>query len=143
MDAEEQQRFDMLASMMQHLALSGEPCDVTTYSGPVYLNVTFDAEFFYALMYGAGVKKMAELFSRIKLRREGEADAVVSVNDIWMIYPMPKNGFTDAELAAVDLKHADQKVEPSGKTVKEIIRETYRPKDDKQLEYFLRRYLAS
>jgi hypothetical protein len=60
-----------------------------------------------------------------------------------MIYPMPKEGFTDAELAAVDMKDADKRVEPSGKTVRQIIQETYRPKDDKELEYFLRRYLAS
>ena len=148
MDTEEEKRLDMLLFMMQQLALSGGTCDVATYSGPVYLSVTLDPEFFYAWMYGAGVKKMAEIFNRIKfsrinLKRAGETDAIVSLNDIWMIYPMPKDGFTEAKLAAVDLKDADRKVEPSGKTVKEIIRETYRPKDDKELEYFLRRYLSS
>ena len=133
----------MLALMMQNLALSGNPCDVITYSGRRYLEVTLAPEFFYALMYGAGAKRMAEILSQIKLTKEDEPDATVSLNDIWMIYPMPKEGFTDAELAAVDMKHADKRVEPSGKTVREIIQETYRPKDDKELEYFLRRYLAS
>ena len=69
--------------------------------------------------------------------------STVSLPDIWIVTPMPKEGLSQAQLDAVDLAHGDEPAGDSGKTIKDVIKETYRPKDEKEHEYFLRRFLAS
>ena len=136
-------RSGAIFQMLMHLAMTEQPCDVCTYSGKRYLDVKIDPKFMYALMYGAGAAKMAELLSKIGLISKGGGEDTVSFPDIWIIAPMPKGGFSEAELAAADLKEAEVKSGPQGETVREMIRAAYRPKDEKELEYFLRRFIAS
>ena len=136
-------RSAMQFQMLMHLAMTEQPCDICTRSGQRHLDVKIDPKFIYALMYGAGAKKMAEMLSRIGLISKDGGDSTVSFSDIWIIAPMPKEGFTDAQLAAVDLKEGEVKSGPNGETVREMIRATYRPKDEKEMEYFLRRFIAS
>jgi hypothetical protein len=136
-------RSGWLFHILHTLALSEQPCDVCTYSGARHLDVTIDPSFIYALMYGAGPAKLGEMLGHIKLRTHGSSDATVAFGDIWVINPMPKDGFTEQELREVDLTEAEQKAGPNGETIREMIRNTYRPKDDVELDRFVRRFLAS
>jgi hypothetical protein len=118
---------------------SGQPCDVTFFKKKPALDVTFDPQIGLAIMYGAGAEKLQELLSAIRLSN-GD---VVSIDDIWVINPMPKGGISENELAAVDLAMGDNKAGPKGETVREIIRTIYRCETPEEEERFLRRYLAS
>ena len=85
---------------------------------------------------------MQPLLSHLEIATP-DGDATVSLADIWILAPMPKAGISDLELASVDLKLGDEPTGATGKTIKEIVKETYRPKDDDEHEYYLRRFLAS
>ncbi len=134
----EEQIFDIICT----LTLTRTPCDICTYSGQVYLDALFDAKFLYALQYGAGAKAMLPLLSNMGITTP-TGYSTVSLPDIWIVTPMPKEGLSQAQLDAVDLAHGDEPAGDSGKTIKDVIKETYRPKDEKEHEYFLRRFLAS
>jgi len=135
-------RDQHIFEMICNLAVSKHPCDICTYSGPVYLDATFGAKFICALQYGAGAKAMQPLLSNLEISTPS-GDANVSLADIWIIAPMPKDGFTKEQIESVDLALGDRLAGDSGKTIKEIVKETYQPGTAKELEYFLRRFLAS
>ena len=124
------------------VAVSKDPCDICTYSGPVYLEAVFSSKFVHALQYGAGAQSMKPLLENLGIRTK-DGEFTISLADIWIIAPMPKGGITEEELNAVDLSQGDQPAGDAGKTISEVIRETYRPKSDSEHEYFLRRFLAS
>ena len=69
--------------------------------------------------YGAGAKRMAEMLSRIKF----SDGTVAGIQEIWTVNPMPKSGFTDEELAAVDMSEADEPSSPGGETLHQMLRE--------------------
>jgi hypothetical protein len=100
-------------------------------------------DFVLALMYGAGPQKLAEMLNDIKLKHGKSTVATVPMRDIWAIFPMPKAGFSEEELARVDLTQGDDVVGPSGETLRDMIRNTYHCKSEQETEYFLRRYIAS
>ncbi len=114
-------RLGMLGHQLIMLSMTGQPCDVTFYDKKPALNVTVDQKINITLMYGAGAKKLKELLEHIRLSN-GE---VVSLGEIWTINPMPKEGFSDAELAAVDLSEGEAQVGPNGETLRKIISDTW------------------
>ncbi len=132
-------RFVMLGNMILQLSMSQQPCDITFYDRPAKLDVKIDPNFHVPLMYGAGAQKLMEMLEEIRLS-DGSS---VSINEVWTIHPMPHNGISDAELAAVDLKDGDALAGPLNKTVREMIREVYHCQSDEDAEKYLRRYLAS
>ena len=132
------QANEMLWDMLTKLAISKQPCDITRFKGKPIINVQFDQKIVYALMYGAGAKTLADMMSEIKLSN-GE---IISFNEIWTINPMPKNGFTAQELAEVDLSDVDQPT-PYGKSLREMISETYCCQSGAEEDQYLRRYIAS
>jgi hypothetical protein len=56
---------------------------------------------------------------------------------------MPQAGFSEDELAAVDLAEAEEPAGPNGETLRKMIRDTYHCKDRDQEDYYLRRFIAS
>jgi len=125
--------------MIVTLSMSGQPCDVTFRDRKPILDVKIDESIALALVYGAGAKKLAEKLQQIKLS-DGH---VVSLDDIWTIMPMPAGGFTDEELAEVDLADGEEQAGPKGETIREMVRNVYHCKSKDEEEKFLRRYLAS
>lgn len=129
----------ILGNMIITLSTSGQPCDVTFLRKEPALNVKIDEKISVALMYGAGAKKLREMLGNIRLSN-GD---VVSFDEIWMVFPMPSEGFTDEELEAVDLADGDEVWGPNGETVREMIHNVYHCKTKGEEEKYLRRYLAS
>ena len=124
-------------------AASGQPTYITTYSGKRFLEVTVDPSFIYPFMYGAGPKRIATVMEEIKVRDRQGRKSTVSFNDIWIILPIPKEGLSEEVLKAVNISDGD-KVDPStGESIREMVRKSYHCKDEAEVEYFLRRYLAS
>ena len=103
------------------------------------IDVTLDARIAFGLMYDADPKKMKELLPKIRLSN-GDT---VSLDEIWVVFPMPEGGFTEGELKGVDLALGEEQWGPNGETVREMIRNVYHCESDEEEEKFLRRYLAS
>lgn len=131
--------LEMLGHMVITLSMSGQPCDVTFRHKEPALEVRIDEHISLALMYGAGAKKLQEMLSRIRLSN-GD---VVSIDEIWVIFPMPVGGFSKEALAQVDLADGDEIWGPNGETIREMIRNLYRCKSKTDEDKYLRRYLAS
>lgn len=129
----------MLGHMILTLSMSGQPCDVAFRDRKPVLDVKIDESISLALMYGAGARKLQEKLSQIRLSN-GD---VVSIDEIWMLLPMPVKGFSADELEDVDLADGDEVFGPNGETIREMIRAVYHCKTKEEEEKFLRRYLAS
>lgn len=120
------------------VAMQESTCDITIFNGDPHIGVKVGANFMYALMYGAGAKKLAELLSAIPLSN----GKTVSFNQIWTVNPMPKS-FSPAELGAVDLAEAEKKSGPNGETLREMISKTYNCKSRADEDKYIRRLIAS
>ena len=131
--------MDILIHQIIHLSNTEQPCDVTFRDKKPVIDVTLDSRIAFGLMYGAGPKKMRELLSNIRLSN-GET---VSLDEIWVVFPMPVGGFTEGELKGVDLALGEEQWGPNGETVRQMIRNVYHCESDQEEEKFLRRYLAS
>ncbi len=132
-------RMTHVFGQLKHLALSRQPADITLYNGSPHLDVKIDAKFIYAMMYGAGAEKLAELLSAIGLSN----GATVNIKNIWTINPMPVDGFSEQELLDVDLQEAEEKIGPNGETLRKMISETYHCSSREEEDRFLRRFIAS
>lgn len=128
-----------LGQQLIELSRCGQKCDVTFFKKPPAINVKIDQKINYALMYGAGAKKLIEMLSKIELSN-GDT---VNISDIWVINPMPPEELTDKHLATVDLAGGDVVAGPNGETIREMISETYHCTSPEEEEKYLRRFLAS
>jgi len=128
-----------IGSMLLTLSASGQPCDVTFFKKKPAIDVKIDPTIHIALMYGAGAKKLHELLTNIKLTN-GD---VISIEEIWTINPMPKDGISKEELDQVDMSKAEEKVGPNGESRRKMIRDTYHCSTEDEENYYLRRFIAS
>src|SRR6476646_6341269 len=83
----------LLAHQILMLSMSGQPCDVNFFKKKTSLEVKIDQKITLALMYGAGANKLQEMLNQISLS-DGQT---VGFGEIWLILPMPYNGFTDQQ----------------------------------------------
>ena len=132
-------RIGFLGHQILMISMTGQRCDITFFKKEPAINVKIDQQINLAIMYGAGPKKLKELLENIKLSN-GDT---VSIGEIWTIHPMPKGGFTKEELDSVDMSKSEQKVGPSGETLREMIRNTYHCKSKDEEDNYLRKYIAS
>lgn len=132
-------RIGLLGFTILTLSMSGQPCDVTFYKRKPAIDVKIDSKITLAIIYGAGPKKMAHMLENIKLSN-GE---VASITEIWTVHPMPEKGFSDEELAAVNLADGDGVFGQQGETIREMIRNVYHCVTKNEEDNYLRRYLAS
>jgi len=132
-------RMVMLGNMLLEYSMAQNKCDICSFKHAPALDVKIDERISLALMYGAGAKKLQEMLGAIRLSN-GD---VVSIGDIWMIFPMPSDGISEEELADVDMAKADEEWGPNGETVREMIRNLYHCKTDEEVNKYVRRYLAS
>ena len=132
-------RVEFLFYLLHNLALTGQPCDITLYKSKPHINVKIRDDFVLALMYGAGPARVAHMLSEIKLSN----GAVIGIDEIWTIHPMPLKGFTEQELENVNFAEAEGKVGPNGETLREMIRKTYHCGTKNEEDYYVRRFLAS
>ena len=135
----DENRMSWLLSRLEHCALSNQRCDITLFSSKPKIDVKMSPRFSYALMYGGGAKALKPLLEKLELSDGSYINAL----DIWTINPMPNDGLTQEDLSSVDLAEGDQEVPNTGRTMREIIRETYKCENEAETEHYLRRFLAS
>lgn len=122
-----------------HLLTTGQPCDITFRNRKPLIDVVLDPELKYALMYGAGPEKIQQMLSSVKLKGGG----TFNYGDVWVISPMPKGGFTQEELAAINLAQAEEPSGPDGVSMREMIRNSYHCETREEEDFYLRRFYAS
>ncbi len=136
-------REGLLFHTLYTLAMTGQPCDVCLVNKKPFLDVKIDPDFVYALMYGAGAATLAEMLNNITLTGGGSTGGTVTFKEIWTINPMPHEGFTEEQLSSVDITKADKPSGFGGETLKEMIKNTYHCENEKEIERFVRRFIAS
>ncbi|CAD1798246.1 hypothetical protein CPBF426_14940 [Xanthomonas arboricola pv. juglandis] len=113
-------------------------CDITFHNRDPLIGVRLSPTLNAALMYGAGAKKMTELFDRIETR----AGTVFRAVDVWVIVEFPHGLPSDEDLAGVDLADGEAEIAP-GVSMRQMAKEVYRCGDDLEAERMLRRILAA
>jgi hypothetical protein len=131
-------REGMLTHTLTMLSTSGQPMDVTFYRRKPILDVRVSAKLGAARLYG-----LESHVPRLLKRIEFSNGVVASLSEIWTANPMPVEGFSAEELAAVDLSEAEQRIGPQGETMRKMIRKTYHCKSRKETDFFIRRWIAS
>jgi hypothetical protein len=69
--------------------------------------------------------------------------AETNTDNIWTLNYMPPGGVTIAMMESVNLAEAEMRAGPNGETCTEMIRTTYRCATAAELDWFVRRWLAS
>jgi len=129
---------EMLTHTLTMLSMSGQPADITFYRRRPILDVRVSTKLGAARLYGLG-SRLPRLLRRIEFSN----GAVGGLDEIWTVNPMPMEGFSQAELNAVDLAQGEERVGPNGETLRTMIRKTYHCQSRSAVDYFLRRWLAS
>ncbi|MDR4485793.1 MAG: hypothetical protein R3B95_21835, partial [Nitrospirales bacterium] len=133
-DLDERQNF--ILDLLCNLNLSGEKFDLTTYSGTRFLNSVLPGEFATHLYGHFNQEAFEYRLLNIPIKSSEGEEVRVPLSDIWIVHPLPKREISDEDLKAVDLSQVDNEL-------KEMIRKGYLCKDEKEFDYFLRRFLAS
>lgn len=131
-------REEMLTHTLTTLSISGQPADITFYRRKPILDVRVSTKLGAARLYGLE-KQLPRLLRYIEFSN----GTIACLNEIWTVNPMPMDGFTQAELDAVDLAQGKDRIGPHGETLREMIRNTYHCKSKSEVDYFLRRWIAS
>jgi len=125
--------------MLIFLSMIQQPTDITFYKSPPKLNVKVSSKLSEAMNTGIGPEKLAKLLSAIPLS-DGSS---INLEEIWTLCPMPEDGFTEEELANVDMSQAQNPIGQQGETLRTIIKNTYHCKTVEEEDKFIRRWLAS
>lgn len=131
-------REGMLTHTLTTLSMSGQPADITFYRRKPILDVRVSTKLGAARLYGLE-KHLPRLLRCIEFSN----GAIASLDEIWTVNPMPMKGFSQTELDAVDLAQGEDRVGPGGETLRKMIRNTYHCKSRSEVDYILRRWLAS
>ena len=131
-------REGMLKRSLIMLSISGQPTDVTFYRRKPILDVRVSTKLGAAQLYGLQ-DRIPSLLRRIEFSN----GSVAGLSEIWTINPMPRGGFSQAELDAVDLSEAEERAGPNGETLRKMICKSYHCKSCKEADFFLRRFIAS
>jgi hypothetical protein len=135
-------RFSYLLFQFQHYAQTMQRFDAIFFDCEPYLDVTLDKGFARALDAAISAKdavRTALLFENVTF----SAGSKANVDSVWMLNFMPPGGVTIAQMVNVDLAEAEVHAGPQGETVREMIRNTYGCATAAELDWFVRRWLAS
>lgn len=141
-DTEDGRRAHILGQLVT-LNMSGQPADITTFTGECHLECKIVGEFATHLLCAYRDEVYRYRTSNIRIHPRGEEETTVDVRNIWLVNPMPKDGFTSEQLSTVDLSGSDDYDPLIGDTLRESIRRGYHCQTEEEVDYFLRRFLAS
>jgi hypothetical protein len=136
MPSDEGHRLRVIVSMLIYCNLYQQLFDMTTSDGRRFLDCTIPGEFATHL-YGAYRPEVLEYrLGNIPIRAGDGTEARVALSDIWILNPLKPGGISQKDMAAADVSKVDGRL-------KEMIRRGFHCRNKKELDYFLRRYIAS
>jgi hypothetical protein len=129
----------LMGWMLLMVAMNSQPADITFYKRKPSLEVTVDPRLAHAVLSGSGPDALRKAMQRIKLSNGTET----AFSEIWTVNPMPVGGLSEADLAATDMSHGNVVIAANGATMRQVIQETYHCTTDAEVEFHLRRFIAS
>jgi hypothetical protein len=135
-------REDLVLFQLQHFAETGQKFDVTFRDREPVLDTCLNREFartFVTALKHWKPDKFARLLGRIHL----DDGTITPIDTIWVIVPLPPVEITIAMLESADLTMAETAIGEGGETVREMIRATYRCASEAELNWHIRRWIAS
>lgn len=122
--------------MLVFCNLRNEYFDFSTYSGLRFINSRIVGEF-ASIIFSASIPEIIQYKLRNLdiLTREGFVTKI-SIYDIWVLNPVGKKPLVDDDLDRVDPSKIDVEM-------KNMIKNGFFCKNERELEYFVRRFLAS
>jgi hypothetical protein len=134
-------REKLLLDMLRGMWMGKMPGDVTFYERKPLINVTVDFwSIEQAMSYDKPVKVVRKALENIPF----SDGTVANLAHIWNVFPMPRDGFSDDELAAADLSMAEEVAPgPTGKTIRQMISDCYHCTSMDEEDRYLRRWIAS
>jgi len=136
-------RLALMLYTLEFCNLHGQPVDITTFRGKRYLDCEIVGEFATHLLCAYRDEVYKYRVENIRIKPKNGDETLVNLYDIWLLNPMPAKGFTEDDLKKVDLSEADRFDPLLGCNLRESIRKGYHCENDAEVDYFLRRYIAS
>jgi hypothetical protein len=132
----QQVRLEHIIAALTYCNLYRQRFDLTTFNGGRYLDCTVPGEFATHLHCAYRPEVLAYRLGRIPIKPREEDEIYVALGDIWIVNPIKPSGISDEDVAGADVSQI-------GPEMRRAIREGFHCKDKQELDYFLRRYLAS
>jgi hypothetical protein len=129
--------------MLATFKLNRQPVDITTHDGRRLLECDIVGEFATHMMNAYRGEVYEYRVRNIRVKPRGDIETTVSLDNIWLLNPMPKEGFSEEMLKNVDLRDADKFDPLIGASLRESIRRGYHCKNESETDFFLSRFIAS
>jgi hypothetical protein len=110
--------------------------DISTFSGERYKNAQIIGEFATYMVTGSIPSIKEYQLTNIQLKKDDGSIVKISVSDIWLIYPVGKKPLSDNAIKNMDSTKIDD-------SLKEMIRDGFHCVNNEEVEYFIKRFLAS
>jgi hypothetical protein len=136
-------RLAHMLYILEFCNLHGQPVDITTLGGDRYLDCEILGEWTTHLYCSYRDETYKYQVENIRIKPRDQPESRVSLYDIWLLNPMPREGFTEEQLRELDMSEADEHSPLLGCTLRESIRNGYHCKSEDEVDYFLRRYIGS
>jgi len=130
------QREEYVLSMLLLCNLHKLYFDLITLDGRRFLNARLPGEFATHLQGAHRPEVLDYRLNTIPIQPEQGPKVELALTDIWTVHPLGTQPLTTVDVAAVDTSDVDE-------GLRTMIRSAYNCDDDSELEYFLRRFLAS
>lgn len=133
---DEDHRTDFLIAMLMNCNINNGFLDLSTFDGRRFLDVKVEGEF-ATLMISASKPSVIEYrLDNIPFRQADNSIISLSINNIWIVTPTGSEPLSDEKLAQVDMTKVPQ-------STIEMIKNGFHCKNDNELEYFVRRFIAA
>ncbi len=127
-----------------NLAAVSDYCDICTHED-VYINAIISKTFLVGInqIDGLDLENFHDATSNIPIIYDGDKEINIHFKNVVAVYPMPGGDPHIDDLNSVDLEDGEEVVGNNHKTIREIIQDHYKCKNDEETDKYLRRYLAS
>ena len=129
-------RLSAIGSQLVFCDLHRQLFDLTTFDGRRYLDCTLPSEFATHLQGAYRPETLEYRLANIPIRTGDGAEARIALSEIWIMNPLKPGGVSKKDIGAADISKVD-------KDLKEKIRAGFHCKNKRELDYFLRRFVAS
>ncbi len=118
-------------------------CDICT-KDKVYLNAIIDRSVLASInsVNRGGLDGFYEATSNVSIVYDGGKKASIDFKDVVALYPMPGGDPSENDLLDVDMDEGDDLMGQSSRTIREVIADHYKCKDEGETKKFVRRFLA-
>ncbi|GMT50177.1 MAG: hypothetical protein IEMM0008_1716 [bacterium] len=118
-------------------------CDIIT-KDKVYLNALISKSVLVSVnsVNRGGLEGFYEATSDVAIVYDGDKETAIHFKDVLALYPMPGGDPSEEDLLNVDMDEADDVIGEGDRTIREMIADHYKCKDESETDKFVRRFLA-